>query len=96
MESGYKDNKNTGPLPSLCSQPPSGRRAHGGLRVGAFGICEGLVLTCELCDIKILSTKVKLCKSCGYVVYQLDSCDDCLPKLHRPEKDPDLCYSCAQ
>ncbi len=53
MESGYKDNKNTGPLPSLCSQPPSGRRAHGGLRVGAFGICEGLVLTCELCDIKI-------------------------------------------
>jgi hypothetical protein len=88
------ENQKIGSVLPAIRQPQPGRRTDGGgLRVG---ICESSFLTCELCNIKISGTKVKLCKSCGYAVYMLDSCDECLLKLWKPEKDSDLCYSCAQ
>lgn len=50
---------------------------------------------CEICNVGIIAPKIKTCKNCGYLCYELDACDKCIHILYKPEKDPDLCYSCA-
>jgi len=64
MESMTNQDRNNSSAPMLY-QPPLGKKHSGGLRVGQ--IDTESFLTCELCDVRISGTKLKLCKSCGFV-----------------------------